>query len=137
MDLIEKTFLLREVALLRDAESSSLARLASITEVVEVGPDAVLSRGDEPAAAFFVVVRGEVEVVPPDGERRSAGEGEWFGTRALLERETPALEVRSSRPSRLLRIARSDFDDLLLESPEVAVGILKGLARRFRTAMIQ
>jgi CRP-like cAMP-binding protein len=43
------------------------------------------------------------------------------------------VDARATRPSRLLRITRDDFHDLVGDHPELAIGLLQGLARRVRT----
>jgi len=41
--------------------------------------------------------------------------------------------ARAAEPTSLLRITRSDFQDLLADQPELAMGMLQGLARRLRS----
>jgi CRP-like cAMP-binding protein len=43
------------------------------------------------------------------------------------------ISARAATDSDLLRISRSDFFDVLEDRPELAVGLLQGLARRVRT----
>ena len=40
-----------------------------------------------------------------------------------------------TRPATLLRISRSDLVDLLVDSPELAVALLRGLAHRVDTLL--
>jgi ATP/ADP translocase/HEAT repeat protein len=133
MDLIEKVFLLQKIDLLQDARSAHLALLASIAEDVDVDAGTVLLRQGEPTGALYVVVDGVVDLESVDGQQIEATDGRAFGTWALID-EAPSLVTATVRdPTRLLRITRSDFYDLLADHSELALGLLQGLARRVRT----
>ncbi len=133
MDLIEKVFLLQKIDLLQDARSAHLALLASIAEEVEVEAGTVLIREDEPTDALYVVVDGRVEMRGVADQRLLAGPGQAFGTWALIDEAPSLVTATTVMPSRLLRIARADFYDLLADHAELALGLLQGLARRVRT----
>jgi CRP-like cAMP-binding protein len=132
MELIEKVFLLQRVDLLKDARSAHLALLASIAGEVGAEKGAVLIREGEPTEALYVVTRGEVELRGVGG-RIVAGEGQAFGTWALIDEAPSLVEARATEASRLLRVRREDFHDLVGDHPELAIGLLQGLARRIRT----
>jgi len=133
MDLIEKVFLLQKIDLLQDAQSGHLALLASIAEEVEANRGTVLIHQDEPTDALYLVISGSVELRGAADQVIEAGDGRAFGTWALID-EAPSLVTATTRePSRLLRITRRDFYDLLADHSELALGLLQGLARRVRT----
>jgi ATP:ADP antiporter, AAA family len=132
MELIEKVFLLQQVDLLRGTRGAHVALLASISEEVDVPADTVLLTADEPPAAMFVVTRGSVELHGV-GERIVVGPEGAFGTWALIDDQPSPLEARTCEPTRLLRITRTDFHDLLADHSEIALGLLRGLARRMRS----
>jgi CRP-like cAMP-binding protein len=127
MNLIEKVFLLQQVDLLQGARSAHLALLASIAEEVEVEPGTVLIRQGEPTDALYVVLRGAGE------QLLVARDGTPFGTWALIDESPSLFSARAVEDTRLLRITRSDFYDLLADHHELALGLLQGLARRVRT----
>lgn len=133
MDLIEKIFLLQNVDLLEEAESEHLALLASIAEEVEGEAGEILIRQGEPSANLYVVVRGKVELSGMGGEVVVAEAGRPFGTWALIDQNPSVVEAKVVEPTRLLRITRGDFHDLLTDHPELAMGLLQGLARRVRS----
>ena len=110
LDLIEKVFLLQKVDLLQGARSSHLGLLASIAEEFEVDRDDELLQAGDPNDALYVIVRGAVEL-------------SGVADQKFIARE----------PTRLIRITRTDFQDLLADHPELATGILQGLARRVRS----
>jgi AAA family ATP:ADP antiporter len=133
MDPIEKVFLLQQVDLLSGARSAHLTLLASIAYLQDVPADHVFVRKDEPTSALHIVVRGAVELKSADHEALVARDGKAFGTWALIDRAPSMVTARALETTRVLRIERDDFDDLLGENPELALGLLQGLARRVRT----
>jgi CRP-like cAMP-binding protein len=132
MDPIEKVFLLQKVDLLQGARSGHLALLASIAEEVDVPAGTALLDEGAPSAALYVVVRGAVELRGVGGTL-TASDGAAFGTWALIDQAPSLVSAQAREPSRLLRISRGDFQDLIGDHPELAIGLLQGLARRVRT----
>jgi ATP:ADP antiporter, AAA family len=131
MELIEKVFLLQGVDLLHGAAGAHLALLATIADEVEVPAGTVLMTAGEPAAAMYVVTRGEV-VLRGVGEEMRLGPEQAFGTWALIDESPSPLEATAAAPTHLLRITRPDLHDLLADHSELAVALLKGLANRMR-----
>ncbi|CAN5858769.1 hypothetical protein BH23GEM9_BH23GEM9_09250 [soil metagenome] len=132
MELIEKVFLLQRVDLLRGARGAHLALLAEIAEEIDVAAGAALMTAGEPTTAMYVVTAGEVGL-HGGGEHIAVAPEQAFGTWALIDEEPSHLDAQATRPSRLLRITRTDFHDLMADHPELALGIMQGLARRMRS----
>jgi len=133
VDLIAKTFLLQKVDLLEGARSSYLALLAGIAEEVEVDPGEELVIEGEPSDALYVIVRGAVELSAMGDQRLRRGEGTAFGTWSLIDPAPSVVSARVLEHTRLLRITRSDFQELLSDHPALASGMLQALARRLRS----
>jgi ATP:ADP antiporter, AAA family len=132
MELIEKVFLLQQVDLLRGARGAHVALLASIAEEVEVPDGTVLVTAGEPPAAMYVVTSGAVELCGV-GDRFTVEAEAAFGTWALIDEQPSPIEARATGTTRLLRVTRADFHDLLADHSELALGLLQGLARRVRS----
>jgi CRP-like cAMP-binding protein len=62
------------------------------------------------------------------------GERECFGEMALLDSAPRSATVTTVNDTNLLKIARDEFHEILTEKPEIALGIIKVLSRRLRTA---
>jgi HEAT repeat protein len=133
VDPLEKIFLLQNVDVLRDAHSAHFTLLASIAEEVEAEPGTVLLTGGEPPDALYVVVDGSVALEAKDGHVIRASAGRPFGTWALIDRAPSLVTARVEERSRLIRVSRDDFHDLLADYPELATDLLQGLARKVRT----
>ena len=132
MELIEKVLRLQSVDLLSGVKSRQLTLLASIAREVEARDGAVFIRKGEPTDALYVVVRGEVSLEGMGRGSVSLADGQAFGTWALIDEHPSLIEARATRPTRVLRITREDFRDLLIDHPELGLDLLRGLASRVR-----
>ncbi|MGQ0561785.1 MAG: Npt1/Npt2 family nucleotide transporter [Gemmatimonadota bacterium] len=133
MDIIERVFLLQRVDLLQGARSAHLALLAAIAEEINSPAHVELLEQGRPAAAMYILVRGAVELRGLGVERMLLQAGTAFGTWALIDDAPSLIGARVTETSQLLRINRADFFELLEDTPELALGLLQGLARRVRT----
>jgi hypothetical protein len=133
MDVIAKALLLQKVDLLEGARSAHLGLLASIAEEVEADPGEVLVRQGEPHDALYVIIKGSAELSGVGGHTLTAGEGTPFGTWSLIDSAPSVVGARALEHTRLLRITRSDFQELVSDHPELATGMLQALARRLRS----
>lgn len=132
MELIEKVLRLQSVDLLSGVKSRQLTLLASIAREVEVRDGAVFIRKGEPTDALYVVIRGDVSLKGVGRASVSLTDGQAFGTWALIDEQPSLVEARATRPTRVLRITREDFRDLLIDHPELGLDLLRGLASRVR-----
>ena len=132
MELIEKVFRLQTVDLLSGVKSRQLALLASIAREVEVRRDTIFIRRGEPTDALYLVINGEVSLEGEGNGSISLTDGEAFGTWALIDENPSLVEARAVAPTRVLRIMREDFRDLLIDHPELGLDLLRGLASRVR-----
>ena len=119
--------------MLESARSSHLALLATIAEEVEADPGEVLVGEGEPSDALYVIIRGSAELSGAGDQTITAGEGTAFGTWSLIDAAPSFVSARTLEHTRLLRITRSDFRELLADHPELAAGMLQALARRLRS----
>ncbi|WP_419948626.1 HEAT repeat domain-containing protein [Candidatus Palauibacter sp.] len=132
MELIEKVFRLQNVDLLSGVKSRQLALLGSIAREVEAREGAVFIRKGEPTDALYLVIRGEVALEGVGQGSIALTDGQAFGTWALIDEHPSLVEARATRPTRVLRITREDFRDLLIDHPELGLDLLRGLASRVR-----
>lgn len=130
---LERAIILSGVRFFSGAPHEVLAAVAGMLDEVEVAEGEDVVRKGEEGDSLYVVAEGQVVV--RDGERpiESLGEGEAFGEMALLDPGPRSATVTATTPARLLRLSRSPFVDLVLERPEVAVGIMEVLVRRLRS----
>ena len=98
--------------------------------------EAILKEGEE-AAGFYIVSSGQVEVVKDLGGSKETvlatlGPGDFFGETALLDGYPRTASIRGLEDGEVLVMTRWDFLAGLKSSPDMAVQILRTLARRLR-----
>jgi CRP/FNR family cyclic AMP-dependent transcriptional regulator len=115
-------------------EFNALARTA---KVHRFAPGELLVEEGEQAVAFYVLCRGQADVVKGVGQEREQvvghlTEGDFFGEMALLDGFPRSAGVRAASECECLVLLRWDFLALVKTSPEVALAILPVLSRRLR-----
>ena len=129
---IEKVISLQEVDLFSEVSTEELAYLAAIvTEEEHVSGETIYSWKD-PADSMYLVVDGCVRLHRDGLEITVADAGETFGTWALFDDEPRVSAATAVEDSRLLKIHREDFIDLLADNVEITQGVLKALVGRVR-----
>ncbi len=103
---------------------------------VEFDTGDYLFREGDLGTEMFIVQEGTVEIMKTvDGEERQLAvmaKGDFFGEMSVLEDMPRTASARALEPSRLLEINGSTFDQMLRTTPEIAVRLMRKLARRLR-----
>jgi len=132
---IEKVIILQEIDVFEQLTTEDLALLAAVAEEVEFPPDRVIySEGGRPDS-MYLVLEGHVLLHQQQKEVMTAGEKDTFGTWALFEDEPRVVTATALEQSRLLRIDKQDFVDLLADNIQITQRILEALVQRVRRLM--
>ncbi len=97
--------------------------------------DYIIRQG-EPAASFYVIEKGEVEVVrsspeKPDGEIiATLGAGNFFGEQALLGNRPRAASVRARTPAEIVVLGRNVFTTISGSLAPLKTALAQALNRR-------
>jgi voltage-gated potassium channel len=127
---VERIERLRSVPLFSGLSDAGLSRVLATASEYEVPAGHVLIQPDQPGAGLFIIEEGNVVVERPAGPIE-LGKGEFFGELALLfEGAVHSLRVRAATPVRFLALAREDLTELIESEPQVALSMLRVLARR-------
>lgn len=127
-----KIELLRSVALFGRCTRKELARLAALSDEVEVPAGKVMTREGEPGREFFVILEGRAKVSRRGRRIATLERGAFFGEMALLDQGPRSATVEAESPMTLLVLSDRNFFALVEELPSVTRGILRGLAVRLR-----
>ena len=88
----------------------------------------------ETGTETYIVETGNIDLVADNGDPiATIGPGEFFGEAALTEKPH-AVSARTSVKTRVLRIERAAFSDVVKQNPEIAVRILKQVVTRLSHA---
>jgi CRP-like cAMP-binding protein len=97
--------------------------------------ETIVKEGEQ-AVAFFIVVKGKVEVTRGQGPKKNKlndlGPGATFGEMALLDGAPRVATVRAAEDTDCLVLSRWDFVAELRTNPQVAVAMLPVLSKRLR-----
>src|SRR5262249_39935859 len=121
---------LKSIDLFSQIAGDGLAQIALIaTEERHDAGDPICIDG-ESGNALYLVVEGKLRIHHRDREATDLGDRECFGEMAVLEPLLESAPETAVSPTHLLKISRDDFREIMLEKPEIALGIIKVLSRR-------
>lgn len=132
LNIVEKVIALEAVDLLKNLTPDQLSRVASIAREVKFAPGRVVFEANQRLDALYVILDGAVELHSGDEVMHRAGQNEVLGAWALFDQEPMPVGARTVEDTRLLRIVRDDFYDLLSDNSEITAAIFSTLVRRFR-----
>lgn len=134
---VEKVLFLKSIDLFRALPGEDLAQIAEIAAEVPVGAgDLVFGEGEQ-GDALYIVVEGRVRIFRGDKVITEMGERAVFGEMSVLDSEPRSASVAAVVESMLLKIGREEFKDILIERPEISLGIMRVLSRRLREANVR
>ena len=121
---------LRGQALFADLDDLALAHIANVAAPLEVEAGYVLIDAGQEGTGLFILQEGSVTV--EIGSRSiECVAGEFIGELSLLvDGLVHTGRVRAATPLKCLAINRLDFDRLLHDEPQIAINMLRALARR-------
>jgi CRP-like cAMP-binding protein len=125
---------LADVPLFADLDRKHLEAVASLGTDITIEDGRELAREGDPAAEAFLVLAGTARALRGGEEIATFGPGDFFGEMALLVHGRRTATVVATSAMEVRAFHKSEFDDLLDRSPEVAVKILRTTAERLLTA---
>ncbi|MDQ3264325.1 MAG: cyclic nucleotide-binding domain-containing protein [Myxococcota bacterium] len=135
LSTVEKVLFLKSINLFSQIPGEDLAQVAIIaTEETREQGEEIFAEGED-GDALYLVLDGKVRVHREDRVIAELGERECFGEMAILDASPRSASVTSLEESHLLKISREDFQEILTEKPEIAMGIIKVLTGRLRNAI--
>ena len=132
LSVVEKVILLQNVDVFSEVSSEQLAYLAAIAEEITCAAATPLYKEHDPSDSMYIVLEGRVRLHRGDTEVTVSGPGEAFGTWALFDDEPRLVAATPLEPTKVLRIDKEDFIDLLADNIKITQGVLKAIVRRLR-----
>lgn len=130
--LFDRASRLARVELFRDLPASALARVVARLEVQELPPGRAVIRKGETGDSMFVILEGRVRVQDDGRELAVLEEDAVFGEFTVLQRRPRTATVTTLEPTRLLRFAQGDLQELMQEQVGVARVLIRVILRRLR-----
>jgi signal transduction histidine kinase len=86
--------------------------------------------------SLYIIIDGAVEVVKGKGEKAekvaTLKPFDFFGEMSLLENKPRSASIIAAKKSTLLRLSKSDFEELVVAYPKISFEIMKTLSSRIR-----
>lgn len=141
MSLQEEVNLLRQVPLFSKIDPARLKLLAFTSDRLTFAKGDVLFKQGEAGDAAYLLLKGsaDVSIETPNGEfvLATIGENEIVGEIAILCDVPRTATVSAASEVVALRIAKERFFTLIDEFPEMAVEMLRELARRLEVTTVR
>jgi CRP-like cAMP-binding protein len=138
LNIVEKVIVLEGVDLFRNLTPEQLARIAGVAREEQVAPQKIVLEASKPADALYVIIDGAVELIRNGEAIDTARRNNVLGAWALFEESDPMpVTARAVEDTRLLRIGRDDFYDLLADNSEITSALFSTLVKRFRKLVEQ
>ena len=132
---IEKVIFLQEVDVFESLKTEDLAQLASIAEVLEFPAESEIFSEGGTGDSMYLVMEGQVRLHQQGKVVMVAKEKDAFGTWSLFDDELRVVTATTLEQSRLLRVDKEDFTDLLADNVRITQGVMKALVQRVRRLM--
>ncbi len=129
---IEKVIFLQNVDVFSDVPTEDLAYLAAIAEEIKHEKEDIIYNKDDQADALYVVLDGKVQLHIDENVVTTAEANDAFGTWALFDEEPRVTTATPLEDSKLIRIDREDFYDLLSDHGQITQAIFKTIVKKFR-----
>ena len=122
------------VPLFADLDKSELAAVAALGTDVDVEEGRELAKEGDVGNEAFLVLSGTATCLRGGEEIATFGPGDFFGEMALLVHGPRTATIVTTSPMSVRAFHRSEFDNLLDQTPKVGVKILRTTAQRLLQA---
>ncbi len=126
--------LLSTVPLFSRCSKKELSLLSRLTTNITIPAGRVAARQGHLGREFIVIVNGEATVAVDGQIVTTLGAGDFFGEIALLDGGPRTATVTAETDLVVEVMSHQEFASLLIDAPQVTIGILKGVAARLRAA---
>ena len=134
---MDRLVLLGKIPLIEGLPTEQLLAVSEIADEDRFEADETIFEKGSRGHHLYLLVKGRVRVLSGDVELAVLDEGECFGELALLDHSTRSASVKAIDPVICLKIARSDFEDLLDVSPDLARTVMSVISHRLRDCLKQ
>jgi len=131
--IIEKVMILKGVDFFSRCTTRELSQIAAISEEVSCPSGDVIFHEGDPNNALFVVLTGSVKLEKEKEDVGTIGPNEAFGVWSLFDEEPRLVDAVAAEETRLLRLDREDFFDLLSEQFDITQKIFQSIVGKLKS----
>ena len=135
----ENKAFLRRVPMFAGLADTQLDTLASASIRRSFPRNRTIVAEGEPSQSLYLLLSGRAKVQRSDSEGKEVilamiGPGEFFGEMSLIDDAPRSASVITVEPCDFIAIQKDGFKATLVQSPDMAMQIMRGLVRRLREA---
>jgi CRP-like cAMP-binding protein len=123
---------LAKVWIFSKLERSDLERIGKVVVSRSYKKDEQIVGEGEQAVAFYVIIKGKVEITKGGEVLNTMGAGDCFGEMALLDGWPRVASVRAAEDTDCLVMTRWDFTAELGANTSIALAMLPVMSKRIR-----
>ena len=127
-----KIELIAKVPLFAGCSKRELAKIASLSDEIDLPAGATLTREGRSGREFCVLISGSADVRAGKKKLATLSGGDFFGEIALILDAPRSATVSATTPVRLLVVERVAFRRLMREFPAIQTKVLEALACQTR-----
>ena len=124
---------LRKVNLFAGLDEKEAKKVAPLFKERTFSPGETIAEEGKHGVGFFVIESGTAKVTSRGEERATLGPGAYFGEIALIDDGARTATVVAETDLKAHVLVVWDFRPLVKEDPELAWGLLRGVAGMLRT----
>ena len=125
-----KVELLKRVPLFSKLDKKGLQGVAQIVDELDLPAGKEMATEGDRGREFFVLLKGEADVMKGGRSINTMKEGDFFGEIALVTKMPRTATVTATTDVDVLVITEQAFDNLLKKSPEIGRSVAEALAER-------
>ena len=122
--------LLKRVPLFSKLDKKGLQGVAQIADELDLPAGKEMATEGDRGREFFVLLKGEADVMKGGRSINTMKEGDFFGEIALVTKMPRTATVTATTDVDVLVITEQAFDNLLKKSPEIGRSVAEALAER-------
>lgn len=131
--------LLRSVPIFSDLGDAGIETLSRVVARKVYPKDGVVFFENEAGDTLFMILTGRIKVTILGDDGREIiltvlGPGDFFGEMSLLDNEPRSATAIATEETELVSLQRTDFEMVLSENKEIALGLIRVLTQRLRRA---
>ncbi len=127
------TAVLRRVPLFTELEESELQKIASVFKERRFPMGETVIQQGSGAAAFYVIISGEVTVLVDGIERRTLKDGDYFGEMALIDAGSRTATLKAATDVVCSGVTFWDFRPIVEENGVIGWKLLQSLIGIYRS----
>jgi CRP-like cAMP-binding protein len=129
LTLIEKAFFLKKTALFAEVDLDLVFAISDKAQILSFSRGDLIFSKNQDAHRLYIILDGEVCLYDSDPENgKLQGAQEFFGDEALFNQDVRQYNAQATGPTMLMALSRTHLIEVILESPQVALALLRAYA---------